>query len=147
MRKRTRWAWVAAPILLAAFAIPFKTTGAAEPALTIELNKAEDTDESSCLAAFVLRNSMATALDRFSLDLYVFDSESIIARQLVIDLAPLRSDKTTVVRFPLLRQPCATISKVLINDIPSCRSAATGEDLDCLSVLSVSSRDRIGLTK
>ena len=134
-------------LIAAALAGPAAAAGAAEPALTIELNKVEDSDQSTCVAAFVLRNDMAAALDRFSLDLYVFDSEGIIAQQLVLDLAPLRGQKTTVVRFPLLNRPCASIGRVLINDIPSCRSAATGEDLNCLAALSVSSRDRIALTK
>ena len=147
MSIRARWARAAAPILFLALAASWSGAGAAGPGIMIELNKAEDTSESACLAAFVLRNDMDTPLDRFSLDLYVFDSEGIIARQLVLDLAPLRMDKTTVVRFPLLSQPCATIGRVLVNDIPSCRSEATGEDLDCLSALKVSSRDRIGLTK
>lgn len=118
----------------------------AGPALSIELNKAEDTEQNSCVAAFVLRNDLAAPLDRFSLDLYIFDSDGIIARQLVLDLAPLRNDKTTVVRFPLMNRQCATIGRVLVNDIPSCRSAETGEDIDCLAVLQVSSRDRIALT-
>ena len=147
MNIRPPWSWAAAPSLFLAIAVSWGAAGAAGPGIMIELNKAEDTAEDSCLAAFVVRNDMADPLDRFSLDLYVFDSEDIIARQLVIDLAPLRAEKTTVVRFPLLSQPCATIGRVLINDIPSCRSATTGEDLDCLSGLEVSSRNRIGLTK
>lgn len=120
---------------------------AAGPELEIELNKVEDSAQNTCVGAFVLRNHMGATLDRFSLDLYVFDTNGIIARQLVLDLAPLRANKTTVVRFPLLDQACAAIGKVLVNDIPSCRSAATGEDLDCLAGLNVSSRDRIELTK
>ena len=131
-------------LIAAALAGP---AAAAGPALTIELNKVEDTGQDTCVAAFVLRNDMAAPLDRFSLDLYVFDAEGIIAQQLVLDLAPLRGEKTTVVRFPLLNRPCATIGHVLVNDIPSCRSETTGEDLNCLAALGVSSRDRIALTK
>ena len=150
---KARWALapILFPVLFLVLVLPLVLPGApasaAGPGIAIELNKAEDTADSACLAAFVLRNDMASPLDRFSLDLFVFDSEGIIVRQLVLDLAPLRMEKTTVVRFPLLAQPCATIGRVLVNDIPSCRSADTGEDLDCLSVLEVTSRDRIGLTK
>ncbi len=146
MDKRTHWGRAMALTVLIALAGQPVSVGMAGPTLSIELNKVEDTDQNSCIAAFVLRNDLAASLDRFSLDLYVFDSEGIIARQLVLDLAPLRNDKTTVVRFPLLSQPCATIGRVLINDIPSCRSADTGQDIDCLTALRVSSRDRIGLT-
>lgn len=143
----TPWTWAAALVALAALLGAPLAAGAAGPGLTIELNKAENSGPNTCVGAFVVRNDMAAALDRFSLDLYVFDADGIIAQQLVLDLAPLRADKTTVVRFALLDRPCAAIGKVLINDIPSCRSAATGQDLDCLAALSVSSRHRIGLTK
>ncbi len=146
MIKRTHWGWAAALIIFLTLAGQPVSVGLAGPTLSIELNKVEDTDQKTCVAAFVLRNDLAASLDRFSLDLYIFDSDGIIARQLVLDLAPLRNDKTTVVRFPLLSQPCETIGRVLVNDIPSCRSAETGEDIDCLTALQVSSRDRIDLT-
>ncbi len=147
MTKRTRGTWTLPLVGLTALLGAPLGASAAGPDLAIELNKVEDRDQNTCVGAFVLRNHMAAALDRFSLDLYVFDTDGIIAQQLVLDLAPLRTEKTTVVRFQLLDRACATIGKVLVNDIPSCRSAATGEDLDCLAGLSVSSRDRIDLTK
>ena len=134
-------------ILLVALSVQIQYAGADGPGISIELNKAEDTAGASCLVAFVMRNEMESDLDRFNLDLYVFDQDGIIARQIVLDLAPLRGAKTTVVRFPLIDRPCGRIGRVLVNDIPSCRSAATGEDLDCLDGLSVSSRSRIELTK
>jgi hypothetical protein len=146
MIKRMHRGWTLALTVFIALAGQPISVGLAGPTLSIELNKVEDTDQNSCVAAFVLRNDLGTALDRFSLDLYIFDSDGIIARQLVLDLAPLRNDKTTVVRFPLLSQACATIGRVLVNDIPTCRSAETGEDIDCLTALQVSSRDRIALT-
>ncbi|MFQ5774408.1 MAG: hypothetical protein ACE5GS_07835 [Kiloniellaceae bacterium] len=127
---------------LLAFAAP---SPAAEPGLHIELNKVED-NVGSCVASFVVRNALGQTLDRFSLDLYVFDREGIIARQVLLDLAPLRQDKTTVARFALIPRPCADLGRVLVNDIPSCRSEA-GETLDCLAGLTVSSRDRIALVK
>lgn len=138
---------LAALLIFVAFAAPPQSQAAAAAGLSIELNKVEDSADQTCVAALVLRNDMSASLDRFSLDLYVFDADGVIARQVVLDLAPLRAAKTTVVRFPILGQPCATIGRVLINDIPSCRSEATGEDLDCLASLTVSSRDRIGLIK
>lgn len=113
--------------------------------LQIELNKTEDS-AGNCLASFVVENKLGKTLDRFSLDLFVFDVDGIIARQVLLDMAPLRKDKTTVANFQLIQVPCTSIGKVLVNDIPSCR----GEDgnlLDCLNDLKVSSRNRIELTK
>ncbi len=118
---------------------------AGEPGLEIELNKVED-NGGSCLASFVFRNGLDT-LDRFSMDLYVFDRDGVIARQVLLDLAPLRGNKTTVARFSLIARPCSEISRILINDIPSCRSEGTGETLDCLDGLSVSSRSLIEMVK
>ena len=120
--------------------------GAAEPALQIELNKVED-NSGSCVASFVVRNELGQTLDRFSLDLYVFDRDDVIARQVLLDLAPLRDDKTTVAKFALFQGACESIGKVLLNNIPSCRSEADGANLDCLSALAVSSRSRIPLVK
>ena len=124
---------------------------AAEPGLDIELNKAEDGDNGACVASFVVRNTMGQSLDRFAMDLYVFDSNGVIARQVLLDLAPLKGiqggAKTTVARFNLIATPCAEVSRVLINDIPSCRGEASGKTLDCLGGLSVSSRGAIEMVK
>ncbi len=119
---------------------------AAELGLNIEFNKAEDSG-GACVASFVVRNDMGQSLDRFSMDLYVFDGDGVIARQVLLDLAPLRGNKTTVARFNLIARPCAEVSRILVNDIPSCRGAASGETLDCLAALSVSSRNAIEMVK
>ncbi len=111
----------------------------------IELNKVEDND-GSCLASFVVQNNFGHTLDPFSLDLFVFDRDGIIARQVLLDLAPLGSD-TTVSEFRLIERPCAEISRVLINSIPFCQSSDTGDTLDCLSGLTVSSRSHVELVK
>jgi hypothetical protein len=150
---------LAGPVFLAAAltAIGPMVTGlgasvavAAEPGLDIELNKTED-GGGSCVASLVIRNAMGQSLDRFSMDLYVFDGDGVIARQVLLDLAPLKGAqggaKTTVARFNLIATPCAEVSRVLVNDIPSCRGEASGETLDCLGGLTVSSRGRIEMVK
>ncbi len=140
---------LAGPVFVAAALIATGLSGAAsaaEPGLDIELNKAEE-NGGSCLASFVVRNRLGHTLDRFSMDLYVFDRDGVIARQVVLDLAPLRGDKTTVAHFYLIKRPCGEISRILINDIPSCRSEGTGETLDCLDGLTVSSRSKIEMVK
>jgi hypothetical protein len=114
--------------------------------LSIELNKVED-NGGSCLASFVVQNGLGHTLDRFSLDLYVFDSEGVIARQVLLDMAPLRDDKTTVARFSLIQRPCGEVGRILVNNVPSCRSEGTGEELDCLAGLTVSSRSPVEMVK
>ena len=144
---------LAGPAIVAAALIAVGLAGpapAAERGLDIEINKAEDGD-GTCVVSLVVRNDMGQNLDRFSMDLYVFDSDGVIARQVLLDLAPLRGaqggTKTTVARFNLIARPCAEVSRVLVNDIPSCRGEAAGETLDCLAALTVSSRARIEMVK
>ena len=138
---------LAGPVFVGAALVVTGASGAAaEPGLDIELNKVED-GEGACVASLVVRNDMGQSLDRFSMDLYVFDRDGVIARQVLLDLAPLRGDKTTVARFNLIAGPCAEVSRVLVNDIPSCRGAGSGETLDCLAALTVSSRGKIEIVK
>ena len=140
---------LAGPVFLGAALIAIGLSGpapAAEMALDIELNKAEDGD-GNCVVSLVVRNDMGQSLDRFSMDLYVFDLASVIARQVLLDLAPLRDDKTTVVHFNLIARPCAEVSRILVNDIPSCRGESSGETLDCLAALKVASRAKIEMVK
>ncbi len=129
----------------AAFLLPVAFPAAAEDAVTVELNDAT-TVSGSCHASFVVRNNLSHTLDRFQLDLYVFDGEGVIKSRSNIDLAPLQKDKSTVFTFRIFAEPCAAVSKVLLNDIPMCR-AETGAKLDCLAGLTVSSRNRIEFAK
>ena len=118
---------------------------AAEPALSIELNKLEEID-GKCQASLVIDNRLGHALDRFNIDLFVFDRAGVIAHRVLVDLAPLRDDKTTVATFALVEGPCSGIGRVLVNDIPACRGES-GVDLDCVAALAVSSRAETPLAK
>ncbi|RMD65070.1 MAG: Tat pathway signal sequence domain protein [Alphaproteobacteria bacterium] len=140
---RTLLGWVVAGVATLSMIV---APAAAEPGLHIELNKTEDGGQ-SCLASFVVRNQLGHTLDRFSLDLYVFDRNGVIIRQVLLDMAPLRNDKTTVARFALIDRPCADIGQLLVNSIPSCRAEESGQTLDCVGRLTVSSRDRIEMVK
>ena len=135
-----------AAVLLCALWLAAGPAVAGPGGLHIELNKVED-NVGSCLASFVLDNDLGQTLDRFSLELYVFDRDGIIARQVLLDLAPLRADKMTVARFVLIRDACEGVGRVLVNQVPSCRAEASGQPLDCLDGLTVSSRSRIELVK
>lgn len=119
--------------------------GAAQAGIAIELNNSK-TVAGACQATFLLRNGLGQTLDRFQLDLYVFDGKGVIKHRSIIDLAPLRQAKTTVISFRISPESCEKVSKILVNDAPSCR-AANGKTLDCLNDLEVTSRDRIALTK
>lgn len=135
-----------------ALTLTLMTSAAVQPTLAqgdrglyIELNKVED-GGGACLATFVVRNTLGHTLDRFRIDLYVFDRKDVVSRQVLLDMAPLRRDKTMVSRFSLSEKPCTEIGRLLINDLPQCRSES-GETLDCLAGLRVASKDRIELFK
>lgn len=117
----------------------------AQGGLAIELNKVEDFDD-GCMASFVFQNNLGATLDRFNLDLFLFDAQGVIMRRVTIDMAPLPNGKTRVAQFHLHSGPCAELSRVLVNDFPQCR-ADDGEPVDCLAGLAVSSRSPIVLAK
>jgi len=122
---------------------------AATPALAeqlgIELNRAAD-ENGRCQASFLVRNGLGHTLDRFSLDLYLFDAGGRVASRILVDLAPVPDGRTTPFSFSLDR-PCAELGSILIAAAPSCRAQGNAATLDCMAALSVSSRDRLALEK
>ncbi len=117
----------------------------AELGLYVELNKVEDIG-GSCRGSFVIRNSLGHTLDRFSMELILFGRDGAIKRSILVDMAPLPDDKTTVVSFVLSESGCAELGRVLVNKFPACTSR-TGEKVDCLSGLDVSSRSGLEFFK
>ena len=118
---------------------------AAGQTLDIELNKLEDAG-GQCVASLLLTNRLSETLDQVRFDLYVFDKAGVIARRLLLDTGPMRTDKTTVASFALLDRPCDNIGKLLVNDVPVCK-AAGGAALDCVGALNLSSRAAVPLAK
>jgi hypothetical protein len=140
-RRRQAWA-VCATFGLAAFAQPLV---AAEPELLIELNKLEDTEQ-GCRSLFLFDNATGHALNRFRVDLILFDQDGVYARQLLLDMAPLYEDKKVLASFLLAEEPCAAIGSILVNDLPWCENGS-GAALDCVPLLKVESRTDVPLEK
>ena len=113
--------------------------------LSLELNKIESGIE-SCTATVLIANRLGQSLDRFRLDLVLFDSKGVIFERLLIDLAPLPHDRTTIASFPLLAAKCSDVSRILVKDVPACRAEGGGV-MDCLSSLRVKTRARIQIGK
>lgn len=118
---------------------------AAAAGLELELNKVEDSPQ-GCLATMLIGNELGQTLDRFRLDLVLFDSTGVLFDRLLIDLAPLPAGRTTIVSFPLHAGRCDGISRVLLRDVPACRTQG-GATHDCLSGLNVTTRAAIGFGK
>jgi len=79
--------------------------GATEGRLGIELNKLEDTEE-GCRSLFVFDNATGHELNRFRVDLILFDRKGVYAKQLLLDMAPLYEDKKVLASFLLADDPC-----------------------------------------
>ena len=119
---------------------------AAESAsLSLELNKVES-DTESCAATFLIANRLGKSLDRFRLEMILFGSKGEFIERLLINLAPLSHNRTTVASFPLLARKCSDISRILIKDVPACR-VEDGGDMDCLSSLEVKTRVATEISK
>jgi hypothetical protein len=118
---------------------------AAEAELLIELNKLEDTEQ-GCRSLFLFDNATGHELNRFRVDLILFDQEGVYAKQLLLDMAPLSEDKKILTSFLLAEQPCASIGSILVNDLPLCENGA-GAEVDCVPLLKVESRTDVPLEK
>ncbi len=113
--------------------------------IIIELNKTEDTEE-GCRPLFLFENQSGHQLNRFQIELVLFDQEGVHAKQIRLDMAPLYEGKKTVASFLLANVACDQIGSMLINDLPDCKNSAGGT-LDCLPLLQVTSKSDIPLEK
>lgn len=118
---------------------------AADGMISIELNKAEETEQ-GCSSVFLFDNQSGHQLNRFQVDLVLFDDKGVHARRLLLDMAPLYEGKKVVASFLMNDLPCDEIGSMLVNALPSCANS-TGEDLDCLPLLNVASKSTIPLEK
>ena len=113
--------------------------------LSLELNKVES-DTEFCTATFLIANRLGKSLDRFRLEMILFGSKGEFVEHLLINLAPLSHDRTTVASFPLLASKCSDISRIVVKDVPACRAEGGGK-IDCLSSLVVKTQVLIKISK
>jgi hypothetical protein len=132
-------------LVTATLAMAPYAAGAQEGSLAIELNKVESTEE-GCRTLFVFDNRTGHELNRFRVDLILFDAKGVYSKQLMLDMAPLYPDKKTVASFLLGDAPCEEIGSILVNDLPQCQNAS-GSAIDCLAWLKVDSKSDIPLEK
>jgi hypothetical protein len=133
--------------LALAAAIGWQAAGHAQEdgALTIELNKMEDTAQ-GCLSSFLFDNRTGHQLSRFQIDLVVFDADGIAAKQMLLDMAPLYEDKKTLASFLLDETACDKIGSILVNSVPRCENGS-GNEVGCIDLLEVSSRSQVPLER
>jgi hypothetical protein len=127
------------------FVFGTSTAFAADGKISIELNKAEETEQ-GCSSLFLFDNQSGHQLNRFQVDLVLFDDKGVHARRLLLDMAPLYNNKKVVASFLMNDLACSQIGSMLVNALPSCANS-TGAKLDCLGLLDVSSKSSIPLEK
>lgn len=118
---------------------------AAEPSVTIELNKLEVQDK-SCRAYLVLENKSGAPFESLKLDLVMFDTQGVVAKRLAVEAAPLAARKTTLTAFDITDQNCGEIGRVLLNGVLSCRQAGAPRT-DCIEDIATSARGRVPFVK
>jgi hypothetical protein len=136
---------VRAPAIGLVFALAALPLHAAEPAVSIELNKL-DPNGGSCRAYLVLKNEARTAFQSLKLDIVMFDGDGIVAKRLAVETAPLPVGKTSLKVFDIAGQPCTGIGRILLNDILACKDAE-GQREDCLGVVRPSARGDVPFIK
>jgi hypothetical protein len=138
---------LAAALLSVPAAAQEATTGPADaaPFLTVELNRLESV-EGACRIYLVLKSALPEDLSALQLDLVAFGADRVVAGRMAVDLAPLPGEKETVRLFDWPQIDCASIGRILINDVPAC---ATGEGaLDrCVRRIETSQVGTVPLTK
>jgi len=113
--------------------------------ISIELNKTEDTEQ-GCRPLFLFDNRSGHQLNSFQVEVVLFDDKGVYAKQVLLDMAPLYKDKKVVASFLMPDLACDGIGSMLVNALPSCANS-TGDALDCLAMLDVTSKSSIPLEK
>ena len=122
---------------------PAPTAPAAD--IEIELNKLEQMN-GSCRFYLVFRTRGGEALDRATIDFFLFDQEEVILKQFAYEAGPLASSRTAVKRFDLPETACVGVGKLLLNNVTNCE-AADGPRENCIDRFAPSSRAEAALIK
>ncbi|MGH1369541.1 MAG: hypothetical protein ACRBCL_13090 [Maritimibacter sp.] len=114
-----------------------------EARLAVELNGAAETDAGACRLTFVAANQTGIALDRTAYEIALFDAGGTVTRLLLLEFGALVEGKTKILQFELAETGCATISRLVVNDVAACDEAGGTATGICLSALEASSRTAI----
>lgn len=134
--------WAPGLALLAVLLFPGAGSAAG---VTLELNRLEPL-KAGCRMHMVLGNTSGARYSSYRIDLVIFGKDGVVARRTILDASPLRESKTSVHAFDVAALGCEGFGRVLLNDVVECRTAKGPVD-DCVSMVSVSSRAGVELTK
>ncbi len=109
-----------------------------ESGMNIELNRMDVRGE-GCRVHVVVTNKAKVTYTGFALDLVIFDKQQRIARRTAVDVAPVRSTKTTVYAFDVDDLKCDAMGGVLLNDVVDCKTSG-GPMADCVDRVTTASK-------
>ena len=92
-------------------------------AFELDLNGATDTDDGGCRLTYVATNRSDLAFDRTAFQVGLFDADGAVTRLLVLEFGALVAGKTKILQFELAGSPCASISRIIVNDVAACTLA------------------------
>lgn len=124
---------------LVAFGLAPAAAQDADSKFTLQLNNAATTDAGACSLTFVAVNRSGQALADSAYQVGIFDAGGVVRRILVLGFGALEDAKTRITVFALPDQPCADISRIIVNDVAACK-LEDGTDGDfCMRGLATSS--------
>ena len=113
--------------------------------VNIELNKVEQIND-ACRVFLVIKNNSNYDFNALKPDIVLFNQDDVIHKNMAIELAPLEKKKKSVKAFDLKNYQCANLSSLLVNKFIQCDSI-TSNDLDCMSLIHLTTKNNILITK
>ena len=131
--------------LLLALILPAATLaqGSEEPALTLELNTADNVGE-ACRLTFLLSNGLERDIDKLVAETGLFSDEGEVILLTLFDFGELPVGRPRVRQFRVPDTSCERLGQVLVNGLDTCQIAGE-QSGHCTDALEVSSRVRIGM--
>lgn len=132
--------------ILTLMAVLFAGAAYAQDAkLDIELNSIGLRNE-SCEVYLRVRNQTPVGYDVFKIDLAFFDRAGVINDRSLVELGPLRANKTSLHVFQMPDMECGNVGEVLLNDVTECRPS-DGSTVDCLGIVTLSAKGDIAFIR
>ncbi len=132
--------------ILTVMAVLFAGAAHAQDAkLDIELNSIGLRSD-SCEVYLRVRNQTPVGYDVFKIDLAFFDRAGVINDRSLVELGPLRANKTSLHVFQMPEMECGDVGEVLLNDVTEC-TPSDGSTIDCLGIVTLSSKGDIAFIR
>ena len=110
-------------------------------AIAIELNGAEANNR-ACRLSFVIDNTLTANIDDLALELVLFEKDGRVNRFVVVRTAKVPAGKSRVRQFDIPDTECASIARILVNDVKECKGAEL-TPAACADAIKVATRSEI----